>query len=75
MKRIKNLLSLINVHWDLKLSHRVKEIQIIFFKSFAIIYSIQALLDLGHTQKTQKQKPLKWRLLSSTKGEENRIEL
>ena len=33
------------------------------------------LLMWGHTQKMWKQKPRKSRLLSSTKGEGNRIEL
>ena len=33
------------------------------------------LLMWGHTQKKQKQKPHKSRLLSITKREENRIEL
>jgi hypothetical protein len=40
---------------------------------------VQAFLDLGcqcgDTKKTWKKKPRKSRLLSSTKGEENRIEL
>ena len=33
------------------------------------------LIMWGHTKKTWKQKPRKSRLLSSTKGEETRIEL
>ena len=33
------------------------------------------LLMWGHTKKTRKKKPPKSRLFSSTKGEENRIEL
>ena len=33
------------------------------------------LLMWGHIKKPRKQKPRKLRLLSSTKGEENRIEL
>ena len=33
------------------------------------------LLMWGHKKKTRKQKPRKSRLLISTKGEENRIEL
>ena len=37
-------------------------------------FSIYAV-NLGRHKKAQKQKPRKPRLLSSTKGEENRIEL
>ena len=33
------------------------------------------LLMRGHIKRTQKQKPRKSKLLSSTKGEEDRIEL